>query len=187
MNFYMQNNKGALMYKDTEYLEFLWPMRHYLLSCGRYDDAESEADIVAVSFCMPVSKQPPLIACAIGKDFYSNELIKTHKEFIVNVPEQKLTKEIYYCGFHSGRDVDKFKETGLTPLRAGQVQVPGIKECIAFMECRLVNVFDTGDKDLFIGEVVESYADERAIQDKKDIVFASGDFPQKIYGNRFKS
>lgn len=36
-------------------------------SCG---DIEKKSNIIAVSFCMPVSKKPPLIACAVGRDTY---------------------------------------------------------------------------------------------------------------------
>ncbi|MBE0478447.1 hypothetical protein IBX65_04920 [Candidatus Aerophobetes bacterium] len=52
------------MKTDVEYLEFMWPMRHFLITCG---DIERESNIIAVSFCTPVSRELPLIACAIGK------------------------------------------------------------------------------------------------------------------------
>ena len=55
------------MNTDVEYLEYLWPMRHYLITCGDLQ----KPNIIAISFCMPVSKEPPLIACAIGREAYS--------------------------------------------------------------------------------------------------------------------
>ncbi|MBN1761509.1 MAG: hypothetical protein JW878_00320 [Methanomicrobia archaeon] len=60
------------MKTDVEYLEYLWPMRHYLITCGDLQ----KPNIIAVSFCMPVSKEPPLIACAIGRGAYSCGLIE---------------------------------------------------------------------------------------------------------------
>ena len=48
---------------DVEYLEFMWPMRHFLIICG---NIEGKSNIIAVSFCMPVSKEPSLIACAFN-------------------------------------------------------------------------------------------------------------------------
>lgn len=169
---------------DVEYLEYMWPMRHFLLTCG---DIEGKSNIIAVSFCMPVSKEPPLIACAIGKDFYSSMLIKDSKEFIVNVPPQELKKEIYYCGFHSGYDVDKFKETALTPQPAKKVKAPIIAECIVHMECRVKKEVKTGDKILFIGEVVEAQADQDIVSGDREIDYAKGEFPQKVYGGRFEN
>lgn len=169
---------------DVEYLEFMWPMRHFLITCG---DIEGKSNIIAVSFCMPVSKEPPLIACAIGKEFYSSKLIKETKEFIVNVPPQELKKQIYYCGYHSGYQVDKFKETSLTPQQARKIRVPIIGECIAHMECKVKKEMKTGDKNLFIGEVIEAYADKDIVKGARKCEYAEGDFPRKVYATRFKS
>jgi len=168
---------------DAEYLEFMWPMRHYLITCGQM---QVKANIIAVSFCMPVSKEPPLIACSIGRSAYSCKLIESGKEFVVNVPTKDMEAKVYYCGFHSGYQVDKFKETGLTAKPARMVKTAIIDECVAHMECRLIQVTEAGDKNLFIGEVIEAYADEAAMQNKEKPDFAMGEFPRKIYGIRFK-
>jgi flavin reductase (DIM6/NTAB) family NADH-FMN oxidoreductase RutF len=167
---------------DVEYLEFMWPMRHYLITCAMPEDG---ANIIAVSFCMPVSKEPPMLACAIGHNAYSCGIIEETGEYVVNVPPQELKSEIYYCGFHSGKDIDKFRETGLTPQQARRISVPIIRECVAHMECRVEQVIDTGDKRLFIGKVVESYADEDLVKGRRVVEYAAGEFPKKIYGIRF--
>jgi flavin reductase (DIM6/NTAB) family NADH-FMN oxidoreductase RutF len=167
---------------DVEYLEFMWPMRHFLITCG---DIREGSNIIAVSFCMPVSKRPPLLACAIGRATYSYELITGTKEFVVNVPPAALKAEIYYCGFHSGRDVDKFKETGLTPKPARAVSVAVIGECVAHMECKVEQEIEVGDKSLIVGEVVEAYADEAVAKGEREVDYAKGDFPRKVYGTRF--
>lgn len=172
------------MKTDVEYLEFMWPMRHFLITCG---DIKGKSNIIAVSFCMPVSKEPPLIACAIGKNSYSYELIKSNQEFIVNIPPAGLKPKIYYCGFHSGHQVDKFKETGLTPQPARQVKAPIIDECVAYMECKVRQEIETGDKNLFLGEVIEAYADEALVKEERSVEYAHGDFPRKIYATRFKT
>jgi len=170
------------MKTDVEYLEFLWPMRHYLITCG---DLASRANIIAISFCMPVSKEPPLIACAIGRSAYSRTLIERTQEFVVNVPPKALEPKVYYCGYHSGYEVDKFKETGLTPLPARAVKAPIIAECLAWMECSVQQEHETGDKNLFIGEVLEAYADDALVKGERKIEYALGDFPRKVYGTRF--
>jgi flavin reductase (DIM6/NTAB) family NADH-FMN oxidoreductase RutF len=175
---------GHALRTDVEYLEFMWPMRHFLITCG---DARGRANIIAISFCMPVSKTPPLMACAIGRSSYSYELIAGSREFVVNVPPAELHQQIYYCGFHTGRDIDKFKETGLTPQPARMVKAPIIDECAAFMECQVRQEVETGDKALFIAEVVEAYADNALINGLKSIEYAQGDFPRKVYAGRFKS
>jgi flavin reductase (DIM6/NTAB) family NADH-FMN oxidoreductase RutF len=168
---------------DVEYLEFLWPMRHYLITCG---DFGKVSNIIAVSFCMPVSKEPPIIACAIGLKAYSCELIRNHKEFIVNIPLQELKQQIYFCGYHSGRQVDKFRETGLIPKAARRVKAPILKECVAHLECVVRNEVETGDKILFIGEVIEAYANVDLVKGEYRSGYAQGEFPRKVYGIRFR-
>ena len=133
---------------------------------------------------MPVSKEPPSIACAIGIKTLSRSLINKCNEFVINVPQIELKKEIYYCGFHSGRDVDKFKETGLTSSPAKKVKAPIIEECVAHMECVVYKKIEAGDKELFVGEIVEAYADESLVNGNTPNDFAAGDFPRKIYSNR---
>lgn len=172
------------MKTDVEYLEVMWPKRHFLITCG---DIETKSNIIAVSFCMPVSKEPPLIACAIGRRTYSYKLIESAKELIVNVPPKELKDKIYYCGFNSGYQVDKFKETGLTPRPARKVKAPIVDECVAHMECKVRQEIETGDKILFIGEVIEAYADEALLKGERKVEYAKGDFPRKIYATRFKN
>jgi len=137
------------MKTDVEYLEFMWPMRHFLITCGD----ERKSNIIAVSFCMPISKEPPLIACAIGRGTYSCKLIESTKEFIVNLPPKELKPKIYYCGFHSGYQVDKFKATGLTPQPARKVKAPIIDECVAHMEWKVRQEIETGDKNCLLTQM----------------------------------
>lgn len=168
--------------RDVEYLEFMWPMRSFLVTCG---DIKGKSNVIAVSFCIPVSKEPPMLACAITKTAYSSDLISASGEFVVNVPPAALRRQIYFCGTHSGRSVDKFQEAGLTPRLARKVGAPIVGECVAFMECSSVHRVPAGDKYLFIGEVVEAYAKEDLTEGGREIEYAAGDFPRKIYGTRF--
>ena len=104
---------------------------------------------------------------------------------MVNVPLQAINDQIDYCGYHSGSDVDKFKETGLNPKPARRMKAPIIDECVAHMECKLRQVIDAGDKKLYVGEVVEAYADKALENGKKTAKYAEGDFPAKVYSTRF--
>lgn len=67
----------------------------------------------------------------------------------------------------SGRDVDKWKETGLTPEKANVVNVPVIKESPVNIECRVVKVEELGSHHMFIADVVAVDVDE-AYMDEKD-------------------
>jgi len=64
-------------------------------------------------------------------------------------------------GSCSGREVDKFSKYGLTPAPAKHLKTPIIAECIAHIECKLSETLRIGDHTLFVGEVLEAYADSK--------------------------
>jgi flavin reductase (DIM6/NTAB) family NADH-FMN oxidoreductase RutF len=50
------------------------------------------------------------------------------------------------------------------------VKPPAIKECIAHLECKLHSQFTTGDHTIFVGEVVEAYAEQRSFSAEKSTI-----------------
>lgn len=127
---------------------------------------DGKPNVMACAWNMPVSEEPPLIAIAIGRESYTNRLIKESGEFTVNIPGQELLEAIWICGTRSGRSVDKFKLANLSPERARRVKPPIIRECVAHLECKLRSCVDAGECTVFIGEVLEAYALEGAFSEK---------------------
>ncbi|MFP4054178.1 MAG: flavin reductase family protein, partial [Phycisphaerae bacterium] len=62
--------------------------------------------------------------------------------FTVNVPTDEWALACAVCGSQSGRDVDKFEETGLTPGRSGSVLAPVVEECPVVYECQVIHSSD---------------------------------------------
>ncbi len=132
-------------------------MHTVLVSCvGK----NGRSNIITLAWAMPTSINPPMVAISIAPKRYSHTLIEESKEFIINIPTMELLNETMFCGRVSGRDHDKFKETGLTPLPAKNVKTPMIKECVANIECKLHNQLTTGDHTIFIGEITAAHANE---------------------------
>ena len=70
---------------------------------------------------------------------YTSELLDANPEFTVNVPVNGFDKETFMtCGRKSGRDMDKIRECGLTPVPPEEISVPGIKEFPLTLECRII-------------------------------------------------
>jgi len=91
------------------------------------------------------------------------------KEFVVNVPTKELINQTMFCGAKSGKEVDKFKETGLGKESSLSVKTVSIKECPVNIECKVVQEIETGDRTWFIGEIVNGkialdYKSEDTIQ-----------------------
>lgn len=142
----------------------LHPMHTVLVSCvGKIGNP----NIITLAWAMPTSISPPLVAVSIGNRKHSHTLIEETKEFVVNIPTIDILKETLFCGRVSGKNRDKFKEAGLKPMPARKVKPPIIKECVAHLECKLNTQFATGDHTVFVGEVVEAYANKDALAGDK--------------------
>ena len=123
-------------------------------------DESDKPNIIVLGWKMQTSINPPMVAISIGKTRYSHGLLLRSGEFVLAIPGRDLAEEVLYCGTHSGRDVDKFKETNLTAISASKVRPPLIKECIANIECKIVGNLDTGDHTIFVGEVQANWVSE---------------------------
>ena len=81
----------------------------------------------------------PIAVVAVRPARYTFKLLDEVEEFVIAVPTHELGESVAFCGEKSGRDVDKFKETRLTPVQSVHVKPPSIKECIINIECRIYN------------------------------------------------
>ncbi|MEW6067564.1 MAG: flavin reductase family protein [Nitrospirota bacterium] len=117
-------------------------------------------NVMTAAWQMPVSFKPMLVAIAIGHERFSHKLILESCEFVINIPNTKMIKEVLCCGTQSGRDIDKFKICKLTQVKAQKVNAPLIKECIGNIECKLYSHYKAGDHTIFVGEVVAASVKE---------------------------
>jgi len=159
---------------------FLHPMHTVLVTCA---SKVGNANIITLAWAMPTSINPPLVAISIRPSRHSYKLIKETQEFAVNIPTMEIAKETLFCGRRSGKNHDKFKETKLTSMPAKTIKAPIIKECVAHLECKLQQMFVTGDHTIFVGEVIEAYADEESFKEEFDIEKAK--LIYHLGGNKF--
>ncbi len=73
----------------------------------------------------------PICFCVVRPGRYTYEFMEKAKYFTLSYFDKKYKKALEFCGTKSGRDVDKVKATGLTP-------VEGAKGCVYFKEAKLV-------------------------------------------------
>jgi flavin reductase (DIM6/NTAB) family NADH-FMN oxidoreductase RutF len=108
---------------------------------------------------MPTSQNPPLLAVSIAPGRHSHTLIGESGEFIVNIPTLEIIQAVYACGSLTGRSFDKFKRANLTQIPGKKVKAPAIRECVAHLECEVEGQMVTGDHTIFVGKILEAYAD----------------------------
>jgi flavin reductase (DIM6/NTAB) family NADH-FMN oxidoreductase RutF len=107
--------------------------------------------------------KPPCVAISLRKATYTHGSLLERRAFTVNVPTQRQVREADYFGMATGREVDKFAATGLTPVQSDLVDAPYVDEFPLVLECRLLHVFELGRHTQFVGEILDVKADESVL------------------------
>jgi flavin reductase (DIM6/NTAB) family NADH-FMN oxidoreductase RutF len=137
---------------------------HPVFVIGSYNE-KGVPNIMAVSWGGICCSEPPCVAISLRKATYSYSNIMTNKAFTVNIPPEKYLKEADYAGIYSGREQNKFEVTGLTPIKSDLVYAPYVKEFPLNLICKVKHIVDIGLHTQFIGEIVDSLADEEVLNE----------------------
>ena len=158
---------------------YLYPIPAVMVTCGPLD----KPNIITLAWVGTVCSDPPTVGISIRPSRYSHGLVKQYGEFAVNLPTADLVHATDYCGVVSGRKIDKFAQTGLTPVPAKAIATAIIAECPVNMECRVAQVLSLGSHDMFLGEIVAVQADEAVLQKRqidltqaKPLAYGSGSY-----------
>jgi len=129
-------------------------------------DGKGQDDIITVAWTGTICTNPPMAYISVRPERFSYHMIKETGEFVINLTTKELAFATDYCGVKSGRDVDKFKEMGLTPIPASEVKAPMIKESPVNIECKVRQILPLGSHDMFLADVVAVHADEKYMDEK---------------------
>jgi flavin reductase (DIM6/NTAB) family NADH-FMN oxidoreductase RutF len=143
----------------------LYPAPTVLVSCG--GTQEWKPNLITIAWAGNVCSDPPMLSISVRPGRYSYEIIRTTREFVVNIPSLRQARAVDWCGVVSGRDVDKFSGAGLTPAPALKVHAPIVLECPLNIECRVLQSLELGSHTMFVAQVV-------AVQVSADLVDGKG-------------
>ncbi|MBO5032124.1 MAG: flavin reductase family protein [Lachnospiraceae bacterium] len=159
----------------------LYPLPAVMVSVA---DKEGNANIITIAWAGTVCTNPPMVSISVRPSRYSHHMIMETGEFVINLTTKELSYAADYCGVKSGREVDKWKEMGLTPMQSEKVKAPGIAECPVNIECKVVRVEQLGSHDMFLAEVAAVHVDDRFMDEKggfhladaEPIVYSHGEY-----------
>lgn len=159
----------------------LYPLPVVMVSVA---DKEGKNNIITIAWAGTICSNPPMVSISVRPERYSYNIIKETGEFVINLTTKDLTYATDYCGVKSGRDVDKFKEMGLTALPGKEVKAPLIGESPVNIECKVTQVIPLGSHDMFLAEVVAVHVDEKYMDEKgkfhldkaEPIAYSHGDY-----------
>jgi flavin reductase (DIM6/NTAB) family NADH-FMN oxidoreductase RutF len=136
--------------------------------CVATYDSGNVPNIMTIAWGGICCSDPPCVNISLRKATYTYGNIMERKAFTLSVPSQKQGKEADYFGMASGRNENKFKKTGITPVKSELVDAPWPKEFSMVLECEMIHNLEIGLHTLFVGRILDVKIDESVLNDKDE-------------------
>lgn len=136
----------------------LYPLPVVMVSLA---DRDGKPNIITIAWAGTVCTNPPMVSISVRPERYSYPILKETGEFVINLTTKELAFATDYCGIKSGRETDKFRDMGLTPVRGEEVNAPMIAESPVNIECRVREILPLGSHHMFLADVLAVHADEK--------------------------
>ncbi len=121
---------------------------------------EGGYNLITLEWFMRTSIQPPMFAISIGHSRFSHACLEENRWFNLVFPSQGMKSVCSLSGSKSGRDIDKFAETGVKHISGKYQKLPVLTDALAVFECEVVTQVRSGDHTIFVGEVKYSWMNE---------------------------
>ena len=127
-------------------------------------------NIMTISWTM-VMDFTPVFAIVTGEWNHSFAALRKKRECVIAIPTVDMLDKVVGIGTCSGTDTDKFAKFKLTPVQGKVVRSPLIKECLANIECKVIDIVKK--HNIVVLEAVAAYID--TARKEKRTVHAVGD------------
>lgn len=138
----------------------IYPLPAVIVTVGSNPD---EWNPLTIAWTGTICSDPAMCFISVRKERYSFDILMRNMEFTINLTTKDIAAATDWVGVRSGRDFDKWKETGLTPIPGEKVKSPTIEQSPLSIECRVKSVTDLGSHHMFVAEVINVRADSRWI------------------------
>lgn len=108
---------------------------------------------LTVSWASPVSFDPPQFMIAVDRHHYSVDFLTSTRNFAVNVLRNDQVKLAGHFARQSMSDEDKLSHIS---TREGSTGAAILADAVAYFDCELAAIHETGDHLLVIGNVVDA-------------------------------
>ena len=137
---------------------------------GSYD-ANGKPNVMTIAWGGICCSKPPCVTISIRKATYTYGNVMHRQAYTLSVPSVQYAQAADYFGMVSGRDVDKFKEASLTPVKSELVDAPYVGEFPMILECNVIHHYEIGLHTHFVGEILDVKVEENMLNEdgKTDI------------------
>jgi len=136
----------------------LWNRRWLLLAAGAYSSGEDHGfNVMTVSWgSLGVIWGKPFALVVVRPTRHTRSFMDKSESFTLSVLPEAHRRILDFCGSRSGRDEDKVKATGLTPLVSRRVTAPSFEQAELVLECRKIYFSDL-DPTHFLDPGIEQH------------------------------
>lgn len=162
----------------------LAPVPVVMLSCRCPGE---RANLITLAWAGTINSEPPMLSVSVRPSRHSFDLLRRSGEFVINLVDRPLARACDFCGIRSGRDCDKFAETGLHPLKVEGVEdAPAVAEAPLSLSCKIRQEIPLGSHHLFLAEITacrvrEDLLDEKGklhLEEASLVAYAHGQYMQ---------
>jgi len=116
---------------------------------------------ISVVWTFVVNGNPPQIGVSVGHEHVARDLVRLHRQFVLNVPTAHFVEAFDTVDMNSTRVADKFGMSGLTRGHAVAVDAPTVEESPIHVECEVFDVVEVPPvRTLFLADVVATTVHE---------------------------
>lgn len=141
----------------------IYPLPAVIVTVGSEPE---EWNPITIAWTGTICSDPAMCFISVRPERHSFPILMKNMEFTINLTTEEMAKATDWIGVRSGRDYDKWKETGLTPIPGVKVMSPTIEESPLSIECRVKKVMDLGTHHMFIADVLNVRADSKWIDEE---------------------
>jgi flavin reductase (DIM6/NTAB) family NADH-FMN oxidoreductase RutF len=121
-------------------------------------EVRGNPNVSTCSWVMPAGPAPPTVALSLSPESLTRRNVEERGEFILNIPGRGLAREVAFCGGVSGAEVRKIRECGLRLEPGGKVRAPILTDCLAHLECSVLEARGAGGNVLYTAEIILAVA-----------------------------
>ncbi len=129
---------------------------------GSYD-SKGKPNVMTIAWGGICCSKPAAVTISLRKATYTYGCILDRGAYTISVPSTEYVAAVDYFGIASGKRTDKFKDTGLTPVRSKTVDAPYVGEFPLIIECNVIHTHEIGLHTQFVGEIADIKADEEIL------------------------
>lgn len=126
-----------------------------ITSTGRHS-----ANVMSAEWTFQVSYRPMRLIVLVNPRDATHENILESREFGANFLSDDQAALANLAGYYTGREVNKLSSGIFQTYPAKNIHAPMILDCLLNAECRVVQVLETGDHTMFLGDVVNVEFDQ---------------------------